>query len=636
MTKSRAIRHVSCITAFVIAVLGSSVANADAPTPAQALLLKPIQGGIEYAQPNADEIKQATIKAEKEGASTAWIVRGGNGETLRRFADSNNDNVVDQWCYYLDGLEVYRDIDANFNGKADQYRWLHTAGTRWGTDSNEDGRVDSWKMISPHEVAEELVTALKTRDSGRFNLLVLTPSELGQLGMGKVRAESVAASIRSATEGFSKLASEQQVVTSQSRYLDFGSARPAMIPAGTEGSTKDLIAYDNASALVQNDSKHEQIYLGPLVKVGDGWRLTGLPTIGSDNQVAERGFLQPAMPQAAPGVASMNVPSDEMQKLMSELEQLDRQGEGADAAQQATITEKRADLLRRMAELSADADLRDQWYRQLADMISLAIQAGNYPQGLGQLDDLQKKLVDSGVGNDLIAHTKFQRMWAEYVLSQQSPNADAAKVQEKWLSDLQDFIDSYPKSGDAAEALLQLGMYHEFVGKSGEAQKWYQQLVGDFAQSQQANKAAGALRRLTSVGKNIRLQGPAMQGGAVDLNSPHYRGKLVLVQYWATWCEPCKQDMILLKDFYAKNANRGFEIIGVCLGDDPNAAKQFLTENRIPWKQIYEEGGLDGRLANEMGVMTLPLMLLVDQRGGVVSDNIHVAELDAELKRLVK
>ena len=48
------------------------------------------------------------------------------------------DNNVDQWCYYLDGLEVYRDIDSNFNKNADQYRWFHTAGTRWGVDKDED------------------------------------------------------------------------------------------------------------------------------------------------------------------------------------------------------------------------------------------------------------------------------------------------------------------------------------------------------------------------------------------------------------------------------------------------------------------------------------------------------------------
>ena len=88
----------------------------------------------------------------------------------------------------------------------------------------------------------------------------------------------------------------------------------------------------------------------------------------------------------------------------------------------------------------------------------------------------------------------------------------------------------------------------------------------------------------------------------------------MLIQCWATWADHSKEDMILLKDFYAKNGSRGFEIIGVNLDESPAPAKQFLTENRVPWKQMHEKGGLDGRLANELGVMTVPLMMLVDAK----------------------
>ena len=101
---------------------------------------------------------------------------------MRRFYDTNGDNYVDMWCYFLNGVEVYRDIDSNFNNKADQYRWFNTAGTRWAIDKNEDGKIDSWKVISPHEVAEQVVLAIKNRDPERFALLLITPSELSQAG----------------------------------------------------------------------------------------------------------------------------------------------------------------------------------------------------------------------------------------------------------------------------------------------------------------------------------------------------------------------------------------------------------------------------------------------------------------------
>src|SRR4029077_7982441 len=114
-------------------------------------------------------------------------------------------------------------------------------------------------------------------------------------------------------------------------------------------------------------------------------------------------------------------------------------------------------------------------------------------------------------------------------------------------------------------------------------------LVANFPQANTIEKAKGALRRLTSLGKPIALRGNDMQGSAVDIS--RYRGKVVLIHYWTTVGERWKNDMILLRDFYAKKGGKDFDIIGVCLDDDPTAAKQYIAENKLPWKQIHERGG---------------------------------------------
>lgn len=636
----KAIRLFCISLASLTAVAGASLPSqaAEPPSTEQWHPFNPIQPHVDYTTLTKEEAARCTVRAEKDDKTTSWVIRNAQGEVVRRFADTNNDNLVDLWCYYRDGLEVYRDIDSNFDKKVDQYRWFQTAGMRWGIDDNADGKIDAWRAISPHEVAEQVVLALKERDpklgSQRFNLLVISPQELADLGLGKQRAELIQASANGAREGFAKLAADQKVVASESQYVDFGSARPAIIPAGTNGSVKDVVVCDNASALVQTGTKHEQVPLGALVRIGEAWKLTGLPAIGGDGQAESSIFIASNAPnEAGP---SGDAPSEQVQNLMAELEKLDRAAEGLSGEAEAKNFDQRVTLLQQLADATTDEKQRAFWYQQLADILSVALQMNSHPQAAERLEALEKRLIDAKADEQLVSHVVFQRMWAGYVASQRDPQAEPAKVQEKWLADLQEFVKKFPKSDDAAEAMLQLGMYQEFVGKTEEAANWYNQLVAGFPQAATAAKAKGALRRLNSVGSPIRIGGPALQGGTIDLAAPPYRNRVVLIQYWATWSEKCKEDMVLLKNFYAKKGGRELEIIGVCLDASPETAKAFLAQNDFPWKQLYEPGGVDGRLANEMGVMTLPLMILVDPTGRVANNNVQVAELEAELAKMTK
>ena len=138
-----------------------NVATAAQPTVEYALGLVPSQKNIECSRLTPEQAKGATIKMEKEGGATAWVVRDSRGEVLRAFADTNADRVVDRWSYYKDGVEVYRDIDSNHNSKADQARWFHSAGSRWGVDDDGNGSVDSWKVISAEETTAEIVEPLR-------------------------------------------------------------------------------------------------------------------------------------------------------------------------------------------------------------------------------------------------------------------------------------------------------------------------------------------------------------------------------------------------------------------------------------------------------------------------------------------
>lgn len=619
-----------------LAISAMAAAPSTTPTPAKALQYRPVQDGIDFDRPGSDQVPNCSVKAEKTKNGIAWIVRDPAGQILRRFIDTNGDKVVDIWSYYQNGLEIYRDVDANFNGKADQFRWCHNGGTRWGIDQNEDGQIDYWQVISAEEVAEEAIQALKSKNVARFARLLLTEKELVSLGLGKTQQETIQEKLRAAINQFDSLVKEQNTITAQTSFVDFGGTRPGTIPAGTGGATRDVTVYENVAAFFETGGQHDQLSLGTMVRIADRWRLIAAPKLGDTEMSSASGqfFLTTRSNRPAESIQlPEGAPSEAETQLMAELEKVDRAVNSATGQQREDLNERRADLLEQLAHATKDPIQKAQWLSQLADTISAEVQSGSYANGLKRMEILYQRLAKEKGQEDLVAHVVYRRLAAEYGLSLQAPSADYAKIQKEWLEGLETFAKNFPNSPDVADALLQLGMAEEFAGEDEKAVVWYSDVVKRFPKSDAAPKAEGAVRRLGSVGKEMELRGPVIGGGTVDL--AEYRGKVVLVQYWATWCEPCKVDMALLKELYAKYAGRGFEIIGVSLDHSADALTAYLDENHVPWQHVFEEGGLDSRVANSMGILTLPTMILVDDKGKVLHRNIHVAELSGELKQLL-
>ncbi|MEQ8848050.1 TlpA disulfide reductase family protein [Botrimarina sp.] len=603
-----------------------------APTVEQALSLTPIQKGVEYDKPTAGDAKQCSIKAEREGKSTSWVVRDGAGRILRRFADANADNVVDTWCYYAGGLEVYRDVDSDYDSRADQYQWFHTGGSRWGVDANEDTKIDSWRRISPQEVAEEAFLAVQTKDQGRFERLLLSAEEARSLGLGKTLAERFEEQRKQAASEFRKLVAEQKSFDAKSRFVDFGAPRPGVIPAGVDGSTKDVVVYENASALVDAGGQPEQLLLGSLVQVGDGWRLVEAPRAGGAGPELANVFSVPTMSENA---AALGAPSEKVQAWMSELDKLDREAMNAPANQRDKLTDRRVELLEQLAGSATNEEEATQWYKQLAGLLTAAVQADGYRAGIAKLAALERSPGVQRIGKDLQAHFRYQRIGAEQGYALRDPKADYAKVQDQWIKNLEQFVGAFPTSPDTAEALLQLGsMAGEFAGEPKVAEKWYRQAASEFPQTVAGKKAAGALRRLGSIGKPLALSGDTLSGKRVSLTAAPFRGRYTLVHYWTSWSNP-ETDFATL-DALRKKYRGKFEVLGVNLDSNTDAAKSLASRARTPWEHLHDEKGLDGQLATEMGVINLPLMMLVDSQGRVVNRNLHAGELDSELQRVIR
>ena len=149
-----------------------------------------------------------------------------------------------------------------------------------------------------------------------------------------------------------------------------------------------------------------------------------------------------------------------------------------------------------------------------------------------------------------------------------------------------------------------------------------------------ARKAAGSLRRLELTGKSLALKGTGLQNEVVD--STQYGGKAVLVVFWASWATPVKSELPELKKIAAKYRDRGLEVIGVNLDNERAEVDAFLKANPLSWPQIFEGGGLEGRLAVEYGITSVPTMFLADAQGKVVNRNIRTsADADRQLEKVL-
>lgn len=142
--------------------------------------------------------------------------------------------------------------------------------------------------------------------------------------------------------------------------------------------------------------------------------------------------------------------------------------------------------------------------------------------------------------------------------------------------------------------------------------------------------AAGAAPRVGQQLPAFAL--PGLRGDTVRLAD--YRGKVVLVNFWATWCPPCKAEMPAIQQVYDRHRARGFEVIGIDQGEGPAVVEPFVTERNFTWTFALD---LDGQYSRDLQVLGIPTSYLVDRNGKVVyiwSGILSEGALESQLARL--
>lgn len=108
--------------------------------------------------------------------------------------------------------------------------------------------------------------------------------------------------------------------------------------------------------------------------------------------------------------------------------------------------------------------------------------------------------------------------------------------------------------------------------------------------------------------------------------------KYILVDFWASWCGPCRKEIPNLKTAYAEYGAKGFEILSISIDKDEKAWQKALTQENMQWHNLLD----DDKVSKSFNVKTIPATYLVDSKGVIISDNLRGAELEAKLKELLK
>ncbi len=127
---------------------------------------------------------------------------------------------------------------------------------------------------------------------------------------------------------------------------------------------------------------------------------------------------------------------------------------------------------------------------------------------------------------------------------------------------------------------------------------------------------------------------PGVKDKAVNLSS--LKGKVVLIDFWASWCGPCRAAMPGVVKLYQKYKNKGFEVFGVSIDSKKADWIKAIANDKITYTQVNDTAGWYSPVAVAYGVDAIPNTFLLDKTGKVVAINLEEEELESKIKQLIK